>query len=407
MTTLLILAGLLVALYLGGYAALSLIWIVVGKSKSSTSGKLHSYNPEILIILPAYRPGPIFREVLEAVAQAIGKRNIQVLVLLQHADEAFAKLAHTNGFFVEQQAFDHLPGNSYQHALRYLCGRISALQSEGEINPEFVMLLDKDNLISPDFFDHIPSHVYDRYDIIQGQRLSIDTKNAIAFFDHLTERLNDTMFRQAKQNLGLMVELSGSGALIETDLFLETVGKLDPNAPGFDKNFMVQLLQSARTVRTIFWPHSTLREEKTSSQAAHNPQRVRWFGEQYYNACYSAGILLKAAWQYKRIAPIDYLITLCRPPRSVQLVLIAALTVAEWIVFWWRGAWPLQYPLFTAAALLQALAILIFLQRYRALGRCLRYAVYLPSLALHNFNNAMKSLRKENRGTFIHTPHQL
>jgi hypothetical protein len=400
-------AALLVALYLGGYAVLSLIWIVVGRISSPPAGKLHSYNPEMLIILPAYRPGPIFRQVLESVTKGIGKRNIHVLVLLQHADEAFATLAHTNGFFVEQQAFDHLPGNSYQHALRYLCGRISALQNKGEINPEFVMLLDKDNLISPDFFDRIPSHVYDRYDIIQGQRLSIDTKTAISFFDHLTERLNDTMFRQAKQNLGLMVELSGSGALIETDLFLETIGKLDPNAPGFDKNFMVQLLQSARTVRTIFWPHSTLREEKTSSQAAHNPQRVRWFGEQYYNACYSAGLLLKAAWRYKRVAPIDYLITLCRPPRSVQLVLIAVLAVAEWITFWWRGEWPMQYPLFSAAAIVQALAIVIFLHRHRALSRSLRYAVYLPTLALHNVINAMKSLRKENRGTFIHTPHQL
>ncbi|MFN8844217.1 MAG: glycosyltransferase, partial [Chryseotalea sp.] len=216
------------ALYFCFYAFYWLILILAGKEKSQKKKSVHVYNPEVLLILPAYKPTPIFKQVLDAVAVAIKNRNIKVFVLLQQAEKEYGYYAREKGFWVESQNFDHLSGNSYQHALRYICSQIAVYQNKGKINPEFVMLVDKDNLIASDFFEKIPAHVYDQFDIIQGKRLSISTHNAISFFDHITERLNDTMFRFAKQNLGLMIEISGSGALIETDLFLDTIHKLDP-----------------------------------------------------------------------------------------------------------------------------------------------------------------------------------
>ncbi|MFO0506419.1 MAG: glycosyltransferase [Chryseotalea sp.] len=395
------------ALYFCFYAFYWLVLIMAGKEKTQKKKSVHVNNPEVLLILPAYKPTPIFKQVLDAVAVAIKNRNIKVFVLLQQAEKEYGCYAREKGFWVESQNFDHLPGNSYQHALRFICSQIAAHQNKGKINPEFVMLVDKDNLIASDFFEKIPAHVYDQFDVIQGKRLSISTHNAISFFDHITERLNDTMFRFAKQNLGLMIEISGSGALIETDLFLDTIHKLDPKAPGFDKNFMINLLSSKREVRSIFWSDSTLTEEKTASQQAHNPQRVRWFGEQYYNALYHGGKLLKASWKYKRLAPFEYLLTLYRPPRSVQFLLIHFFALAECASWLITETWPLDFPVFTLALALQNAAILIFLILQKNISTTLRYGARLPLLAWHNFFNAFKSIKKENHGKFIHTNHQL
>jgi len=399
--------GMLIAIYFCFYGFYWLVLVLTGKEKVNQHASLYNDNPEVLLVLPAYQPGSIFIKVLDAVAKASHNRNTKTYVLLQHADPTYGDYARQKGFWVESQDFDHLPGNSYQHALRYITQRINAKQNLGSINPEFVLLLDKDNLISPDFFDHIPPQVYDQFDIIQGKRLSLSTTNAVSFFDHMAERLNDTMFRYAKQNLGCMIEISGSGALIETDLFIDTIQRLDKQAPGFDKNFMVNLLNSKREVRTIFWPACTLQEEKTSAIEAHNPQRIRWFGEQYYNALYHGSQLIKSSIRHKRWAPIDYLLTLYRPPRSVQVMLVSLLALLEVGVYGLTGFWLFIFPIMLIAASLQTIALTIFLIRQKALLKSLRYSLRLPMLAIYNFNNALKSIRKENQGKFIHTKHHL
>jgi cellulose synthase/poly-beta-1,6-N-acetylglucosamine synthase-like glycosyltransferase len=399
--------GMLIAIYFCFYGLYWLVLVLAGKEKVIKHASLYNDNPEILLVLPAYQPGPIFLKVLDAVATASHNRNIKTFVLLQHADSKYGDYARQKGFWVESKEFDHLPGNSYQHALRYITQRINSKQNLGRINPEFVMLLDKDNLIAPDFFSHIPPHVYDQFDIIQGKRLSLSTTNAVSFFDHMAERLNDTMFRYAKQNLGCMIEISGSGALIETDLFIDTIQRLDKQAPGFDKNFMVNLLDSKREVRTIFWPACTLQEEKTSAIEAHNPQRIRWFGEQYYNALYHGSQLMNSAIRHKRWAPVDYLLTLCRPPRSVQVMLVSLLALLELGIYALTNNWVLMLPVMVIAASLQSIALTIFVIRQKALLKSLRYSLRLPMLAIYNFGNAIKSIRKENQGKFIHTKHHL
>ena len=80
---------------------------------------------------------------------------------------------------------------------------------------------------------------------------------------------------------------------------------------------------------------------KTTDLEAHNPQRLRWFGEQYYNALYHARDLVASAFRYRRLAAFDYLLTLWRPPRSLQVVITPMLARrVDWLysyaylVFW-------------------------------------------------------------------------
>ena len=364
-------------------------------------------NPEILLILPAYKPGKIFRKVLVALQRAIGKRNIKVYVLLQEADPHFCQHVEACGFMVEEQTFSHLPGNSYHHALHHIVSRVHEWRQLGIIDPRFVMLVDKDNLLDADFFQFITPQDYRQYDVIQAKRSSINADGDVSFFDTISEGLNDTMFRSAKSFTRGTIEISGSGALIKTELFLETIDRLDGNAPGYDKNFMVQVLSASYTAKTTYLPYVQLYEEKTSDMSSYNPQRVRWFGEQYYNAFYSAGQLLRAFLKHGRFSALEYLLLLWRPPRSLQILLVPLLGVTELGAYVWQGSWWLGFPYMLSSTVALVGAASIFLTRERLLLRSFRHAMALPRLAVNNTLNAGNSLKKENHGTFIHTDHQL
>nr|WKN34473.1 glycosyltransferase [Tunicatimonas sp. TK19036] len=371
------------------------------------SSKVNHTNPEILLILPAYKPGQIFLKVVESIKQASEGKNIRVYVLLQEAEPHFRTQLRKYGFWVEKAEFGHLPGNSYHHALRHIIHKISYFQQTDLINPDFVMLIDKDNLLASDFFEHITPYDYLNNDVIQAQRCSINSRGDISFFDSISERLNDTMFRSAKSLVKGTIEISGSGALIRTELFKEAINNLDHNAPGYDKNFMVQMLSTNDQIRTVFLPYVQLFEEKTSELESYNPQRVRWFGEQYYNALYSAGKLMNAGIRHGRFSAFEYLITLWRPPRSVQLLLVPMLGVLEIGAYFWMNYWWLGFPYFLTSTLALVTAAVIFLGKEGLLSVSLQHVFSLPKLAISNLMNAGVSIKKENHGKFIHTEHKL
>ncbi|MBX7124702.1 MAG: glycosyltransferase family 2 protein [Cyclobacteriaceae bacterium] len=364
--------------------------------------------PEMLLVLPAYKPGEVFFKVLDSVSRAVAGKRIKVLVLLQEPDDdRFASRATALGFEVRNRKFSHIPGNSYQHALRYIASVIRRGIRAGMWNPEFVMLVDKDNLINKEYFDVIPSNFYEQYDVIQGQRKSLSSESGIAFFDHISETLNDAMFRSGKMPIGGAVEISGSGMLIETALFVQMIKKLDPNAPGFDKNLMSLMLANPRDIRTVFWPASFLEEEKTADLAVHGQQRIRWFGEQYYNAIHQAWPLLKAFVRYRRWAAFDYIITLWRPPRSIQLLIAPVMAILEWVFYLLSGTWFAGFPVFTVSFGALCLAVFIFLSGTGQLREALRFALLIPRLVWVNFSSARRSLQKKNLGKFIHTEHRI
>lgn len=397
---------ILTVLFLGFYSAFWLISTLIGLGYKAPAKGSSDKNPEILLLLPAYKPSYIFFDVLKAVTKAIGDRNIKVLVLLQEADTKFEQAVHAQGFLVEEKAFGHLPGNSYHHALKHLVGQITSGTYEN-VHPDFAMLLDKDNIIEPDFFSSISNDLYQSFDVLQGRRVALNTDGTISFFDAVSEGLNDIMYRASPTRLGSVLEISGSGALIKTALFCEAIDRLNPKAPGYDKNFMVNVLTSSTSVKMTYLPHCQLMEEKTSSLDAHDPQRVRWFGEQYFNAIHSAKSLISTCLKKGRWSALWYLLVLCRPPRSLQLLVVPMIAMVELLVLFSTGviSITLIIALFSTLAILSA--AWITLVHLNLTHQALNHIKDLPKLAWHNLSNAIKSVKSENQGKFIHTEHKL
>lgn len=345
--------------------------------------------PRIKILLPAYQPDEVFAKVMKQLHLITKGLPVDVFILFQYADLKYCELADELGFENEMKAFDQLEGNSYQHALQYL---VAHHLPEG--SSDYVMILDKDNLIAADFFQELKKIDLSDFDLVQSVRRPLETGKGLQVFDALSERLNDMMLRAGKCFWGAPAELSGSAALIKTEIFKHCIEHLDPKAPGFDKNFMVHLLTDYKSLRTMFSQHLVVYEEKTVSVQNYDSQRLRWFGEQYYNAFYKAGQLLKSALK-GNLKCLDYWVSLVRPPRVVLFV--ASFMLAS--IDLWDG----QPGMLSIAFVLNSLTFLMISFPYLDQIKISKLMKGGWEVLRSNVLSSLTSLNKKHLGTFIHT----
>lgn len=346
-------------------------------------------TPRIKILLPAYKPDEVFMKVMKQLKMVTEGQSVDVFILFQYADLKYCEMAGALGFEYEIKAFDHLGGNSYQHALNYL-----AKHHLSDSDHEHVMILDKDNLIAADFFEELKKIDLSGFDLVQSVRGPLEVGEGLQVFDALSERFNDLMLRAGKCFWGGVVELSGSAALIRVDVFKQCIEKLDPQAPGFDKNFMVNLLIDYPLLKTMFSERLVVYEEKTAAIQNYDAQRLRWFGEQYYNAFYKAGSLLKNALR-GNFKSLDYWLSLVRPPRVVLMAISFLLTTID--------LWDGQPGILSIAFVLNALTMLVVSFPYLDQIKASHFLIKGWSILHSNVISALTSLNKKHIGTFIHT----
>jgi len=188
---------------------------------------------------------------------------------------------------------------------------------------------------------------------------------------------------------GLPPELSGSALLFKIEAFNIATRNLDARAPGMDKNLLIQLLLANKKISYV--PDAQVLEEKTDNNEVIKKQRIRWFGNQYFNAFYwGKALLLKG-----KPATLDYAITLYRPPRSIQMVILPILASLE-ITF------NINY-IFALSTILTFTGILVFLVKEKIWQEAFKIAFTLPRMAFDNLKSALKGSSKKQQGKFIST----
>ena len=99
-------------------------------------------------------------------------------------------------------------------------------------------------------------------------------------------------------------------------------------------------------------------------------------------------------------ASLDYLITLYRPPRSIQIVLLPIVMVLELLIIKSLGIFSYSF-LFTVGG------IVVFLLKENAWKSAFILAEKLPLMALRNFKSAANGVSKKQQGKFISTERSL
>lgn len=347
------------------------------------------FEKNTVVVFPAYNPNQRLIESVKAALQLPEKPLIFVL-LQKAAPEIRQQLAILPGVFMLEKDFSQTTGNSYHAALRYLSSWVKERCQKEGYQLRHLLLLDKDNLVAPDFLASVQQHGRKEFTIWQGQRRPIGSpNNHWAKADALSELLNDCLMRQGKNALGLSAELSGSAVVFPFPAFERAVCQLDKRAPGMDKNLLIQLLKDKNKVQ--FLPQAYVSEEKTEKASSYGMQRSRWFGNQYFNAWhYSIGL-----WKLKTIHAADYALSLWRLPRMVQIALSPLLALAEIAVQQQAGLW-------CAALGLNIAGVVFFLSGTKKWPQFLGILCLLPKLTLSNLKSIWQF--KYTLGRFVHTP---
>lgn len=388
--------------YLVFYCLYSAFLMFFGLGYKSKKNAGDQQVPEVLVLLPAYRPDPIFKNVVDQIDKLniSSDTKVNVMCLMQHGEAELTEYVKNQGYWVVEKTFDHLDGNSYHHALNFLTDQIQDRIDKKEIAPSYVVILDKDNLIDADFLMNIPRNYWGKYDFIQGRRTPISTEDGAEVFDAISECLNDTMFRSSMHRLSMMPEISGSAALIKPAVFCQAIRKLDAKAPGYDKNFMVQLLDL--NASGAFVPESYVSEEKTADLDNLKSQRLRWFGEQYYNAIYNFKNLMNMTFK-GNFSAFNYLLVLWRPPRSVLFSMVPLLGLVDAIAYLAFDSYQFDLPYLFLSATLMVLAIVVFMvyngYSKSFISKLSMFFGFVKTIS----SSAAGSMKRKNMGKFIHT----
>lgn len=202
-------------IYISFVLAYELVLFIVAKIKSDLKKQnevtLHSF----LIVIPAYKEGEILFNTIDAVNQLKYPSELFDIILLN--DEC------------NQEVIEKIKGKIKVIDLELQThSKIQSLKNVFHLveNYDFIIILDADNLIHPEFLMNINRAITSETKVIQGLRMpkSLETQNEK--LDAVTDFIYNQLDRIVPSKIGLTGTLSGSGFAIKSDIFKNSYQEL-------------------------------------------------------------------------------------------------------------------------------------------------------------------------------------
>jgi cellulose synthase/poly-beta-1,6-N-acetylglucosamine synthase-like glycosyltransferase len=155
----------------------------------------------------------------------------------------------------------------------------AALQQLKTGNYDLAMILDADNLMSPDTLEKVNHAWHSGWKAIQCHRTAKNKNNSLAILDALSEEVNNTIYRKGQRVVGLSCALIGSGMAFEFPLIADIFARpqIQDNA-GEDREIDTQLVKQLISVEYI--EDAFIFDEKVQRKEVYEKQRTRWLGTQ-------------------------------------------------------------------------------------------------------------------------------
>lgn len=336
-----------------------------------------------LILYPAYKEDAVIQHsVRQFLEQNYPKDLFQVTVISDHMkDETNLQLSQLP-ITLHTLTFDK---SSKARALQYA-------MKHTEKSYDYVVILDADNVVLPDFLEQLNASCQKGYQAIQCHRCAKNSNNNIAVLDGASEEINNTIFRKAHNTVGLSSALIGSGMCFAFEWFKHHVDLL--NSAVEDRELESHLLQEKVYIK--FEEHIHVFDEKVSNRDNFERQRLRWLNGQLQTLLIMLPNIPHAIAS-GNINYIDKTIQQALIPRSILLVLIPIfslimlLLAPVWSIKWWA--------LFLVLCISLYIAIPARMRNSTVFGKLTSF----PRLALKMLKNLFR-LNKNNKD-FLHTTH--
>ena len=219
-----------------------------------------------LVLFPAYHEDSvILNSVKTFLQQDYPKEHFQVAVISDHmSDETNAQLAALP-ITLLQPAFEK---SSKAKALQYA---IQNLHPSLITHHTYVVILDADNVVAPDFLTRL-SLIANRQEAIQCHRTAKNADNDIAALDGISEEINNSIFRRGHNRIGMSSALIGSGMCFDYEWFRKNVNHLDSAVE--DRELEALLMKQRIFIR--YAEDIYVMDEKVSNSDNFQRQRLRW-----------------------------------------------------------------------------------------------------------------------------------
>ena len=379
----------IIDIVLWGIMALSVVYVAFFALVSVFHRKKKEYSTyqlkqsSFLILYPAYKEDAVIQHsVRQFLEQNYPKDLFQVAVISDHMkDDTNLQLSQLP-ITLHTLTFDK---SSKARALQY------AMQHT-EKSYDYVVILDADNVVLPDFLEQLNASCQKSYQAIQCHRCAKNSDNNIAVLDGASEEINNTIFRKAHNTVGLSSALIGSGMCFAFEWFKHHVDLL--NSAVEDRELESHLLQEKVYIK--FEENIHVFDEKVSNRDNFERQRLRWLNGQLQTLLIMLPNIPHAIAS-GNINYIDKTIQQALIPRSILLVLIPIfslimlLLAPVWSIKWWT--------LFLVLCISLYIAIPARMRNSTVFGKLTSF----PRLALKMLKNLFRLNR--NNKDFLHTTH--
>ena len=379
----------IIDIVLWGIMALSVVYVAFFALISVFHRKKKEYSTyqlkqsSFLILYPAYKEDAvILHSVRQFLEQNYPKDLFQVAVISDHMKDETNQQLSQLPITLHILTFDK---SSKARALQY------AIQHT-EKSYDYVVILDADNVVLPDFLEQLNDSCQKGNQAIQCHRCAKNSDNNIAVLDGASEEINNTIFRKAHNTVGLSSALIGSGMCFAFEWFKHHVDLL--NSAVEDRELESHLLQEKVYIK--FEENIHVFDEKVSNRDNFERQRLRWLNGQLQTLLIMLPNIPHAI-ATGNINYIDKTIQQALIPRSILLVLITIfslimlLLAPVWSIKWWA--------LFLVLCISLYIAIPARMRNSTVFGKLTSF----PRLALKMLKNLFR-LNKNNKD-FLHTTH--
>ena len=342
-------------------------------------------NRRIAVLIPAYKEDAVILESAQGgLRQTYPESLYDVVVIADSLQPETIRALRRWPINVVEVSFDK---STKAKALNV------ALQQLPDVY-DIAVILDADNLMAPDFLHQVNLAFQQGWRILQGHRTAKNTDTSVAVLDAISEEINNHIFRQGHQSVGLSAALIGSGMAFDFQL-LKTLMPQVQAVGGFDKELEMRLL--SRRIPFTYLANAFVYDEKVQSEAVFERQRTRWIAAQYKYLRLNFQPGLKALFA-GNIDYADKVFQTLLPPRILLLGSLSLGVLGSGLL----GS-PFFFP-FTAGQL-AVLLLTFYLSTPMALLRRVGPAELLKLPVL--FVSFLKSIYKMKtaKNQFLHTPH--
>ncbi len=367
-------------LYVAFYALVSLFPSRSAKHQPSTL----SHQPSsFLILFPAYKEDSVIvHSVRQCLEQTYPKDFYHIGVISDHMQDDTNELLRQLPITLFTPQFEKSSkAKAMQYAIKEINGQF-----------DYIVILDADNVVLPDFLEQVNVSCQQGYQAIQCHRCAKNCDNDVAVLDGVSEEINNTIFRKAHNTIGLSSALIGSGMCFTFEWFKRNVNLL--NSAVEDRELESLLLQEKVFIK--FEENIHVFDEKVSNHENFERQRLRWLNGQLQSLLIMLPNIPHAIATIN-INYIDKAIQQALIPRSILLFLIPVFSL---ILFCIAPVWSLKWwILFLVLCLSLYIAIPSQMRNSAVFGKLSSF----PALALKMLKNLF-NLNKNNKD-FLHTTH--